>query len=44
MGEIGIGAGPLLEARHLPHRPPVKNRYGRVVGEVRARFRFEPQR
>jgi len=32
-----------LERLTIYHNPPVKNRHGRVVGEVRARFRLEPQ-
>ena len=30
-----------LERLSIYYRPPVKNRHGRVVGEVRARFRLE---
>jgi len=32
-----------LERLSIYYRPPVKNRHGRVVGEIRARFRLEPQ-
>ena len=31
-----------LERLSIYYRPPVKNRHGRVVGDVRARFRLEP--
>ncbi len=32
-----------LERLSIYHRPPVKNQHGRVVGEVRAKFRLKPQ-
>ncbi|MFQ6000794.1 MAG: asparaginase [Anaerolineae bacterium] len=32
-----------LERLSIYYRPPVKNRHGRVVGEIRARFRLEPR-
>lgn len=32
-----------LERLSIYYRPPVKNRHGQVVGEIRARFRLEPK-
>jgi L-asparaginase II len=32
-----------LERLSIYYRPPVKNRHGRVVGEVRARFKLKPR-
>lgn len=32
-----------LERLNIYYRPPVKNQHGQVVGEIRARFRLEPQ-
>lgn len=41
--QLGLLSREDLERLNAYYQPRVKNRHGRVVGEVRARFRLEPQ-